>query len=175
MTEYKENFITTYTGKKFHYLDPQPDEIDITDIAHALSLTCRFSGHCKEFYSVAEHSIRVADAVPMELRLQALLHDAAEAYITDIPRPIKVAFGLEAAEQPILRCILLKYGLEGINSVIKVVDDILCATEARDLMSNTDDWLGLPKPLNLTIHPITSQDAERIYLYRFYKYQEGGA
>jgi len=88
MTEYDEHWITTYTGKRFHYLDPQPEEIDIVDIAHALSLTCRFGGHCKEFYSVAEHSIRVAEIVPKEFQLLALLHDAGEAYTGDVQSPI---------------------------------------------------------------------------------------
>lgn len=180
MTEYEENFITTYTGKKFHYLDPQPEEIDIEDIAHALSLTCRFSGHCKKFYSVAEHSVRVADIVPLELRLQALLHDASEAYITDIPRPIKETFGLQTCEALILLRILTKYGIQGtkgyeiISPAVKEADNILVATEARDLMANMNDWASLPEPLTERISPLKWEDAEELFLFRFkiYNYKE---
>ena len=89
LNEYTDHWISTYTDKKFHYLNPTEEEICIEDIAHALALTCRFGGHCSKFYSVAEHSIRVSNIVPETLRLQALLHDAHEAYLHDVPRPIK--------------------------------------------------------------------------------------
>jgi len=170
MTEYEEHFITTYTGKKIHYLDPQPDEIDIEDIAHSLSMTCRFSGHCKKFYSVAEHSVRVADIVPLKLRLQALLHDAAEAYITDIPRPIKEVFGLRSCEELILHRILAKYGIQGISPTIRRADNILIATEARDLMANMNDWASLPEPLIEKISPLKWEAAEELFLFRFQWY-----
>ena len=174
MTEYEEHFITTYTGKKFHYLDPQPDEIDIVDIAHSLSLTCRFSGHCREFYSVAEHSIRVAEIVPLELRLQALLHDAAEAYITDIPRPIKRAFGLRSCEERILHKILAKYGIQELSHTVGWADNVLIATEARDIMANTSGWALLPEPLIEKISPLKWEAAEELFLFRFkvYNYKE---
>jgi len=90
MNEYDGHWVNTYTGKHFHYLDPQPEEIDIIDIAHSLSLTCRYGGHCKQFYSVGDHSIRVAEIVPDELKLRALLHDAAEAYLTGLTPAHKV-------------------------------------------------------------------------------------
>jgi len=172
MTEYEEHFITTYTGKKFHYLNPQPEEIDIVDIAHSLSLTCRFSGHCKEFYSVADHSIRVAHIVPVGLKLQALLHDTAEAYLTDVPRPIKEAFGLRVCEELILQRILIKFGIQGISPEVKKADDVMIATEARDLMPNMNDWASLPEPLPGRIYPFTSKDAERLFLFKFKLYKE---
>src|ERR1017187_6756440 len=92
-----ERFIQTYTGKVFDFDDPQPEQIDILDIAHALSNLCRFGGHTRWHYSVAQHSIYVsrlcglgalAPVWPMDA-LYGLLHDAAEAYCVDVPRPIK--------------------------------------------------------------------------------------
>jgi uncharacterized protein len=79
----------TYTGLAFWPLDPRPDEIRLVDIAHALSKLCRYGGQCLSFYSVAEHSLLVASKAPDHLKLVALMHDASEAYLLDIPRPIK--------------------------------------------------------------------------------------
>ena len=171
MTEYEENFITTYTGKKFHYLNPSPEEIDIVDIAHALSLSCRFRGHCKWFYSVAEHSVRVAEIVTPVFQLEALLHDAAEAYIPDIPRPIKAAFGMEEADKAICAAICSRYHLyEHASDYVHEADDIVGTTEARDLMHNTDGWARIAIPLHDVIHPWHQTLAERIFLDLFYTY-----
>jgi uncharacterized protein len=84
-----DDWIRTFTGKRFYPLQPRLQDIDITDITHALSLQCRFTGHCICHYSVAEHSLLVASLVPEEHQLQALLHDASEAYLTDVARPVK--------------------------------------------------------------------------------------
>tara|TARA_Y100000296_G_scaffold80472_1_gene106049 strand:- start:298 stop:885 length:588 start_codon:yes stop_codon:yes gene_type:complete len=89
MTKQVAPFITTFTGRRFYFLDPKPDMVCIEDIAQALSNTCRFTGHVREFYSVAEHSVRVAQQVPAKFVVPALLHDAAEAYLVDLPRPLK--------------------------------------------------------------------------------------
>lgn len=83
------DWIQTYTGRQFWPLDPRPEDVCIEDIAHALSLQCRFAGHCKRFYSVAEHSVRVSWVVPEEHALIGLLHDASEAYLQDFVRPLK--------------------------------------------------------------------------------------
>ena len=170
MNEYEGDFITTYRGKQFHYLKPAEGEIDIRDIAHALSLKCRFAGHCKVFYSVAEHSIRVADALPPELRLGGLLHDATEAYMPDIPRPIKESFGLREYEDTLMEVISRKYKFHPSNATIKETDNILIATEARDLMTNMDGWAELPEPLKDKIIPVSSWLAEIAFLARFNLY-----
>src|SRR5690349_18842227 len=88
------DWIATFTGKRWFLTDPDPADVDIDDIAHALSMICRFGGHTKQFYSVAEHSVRVANA--MEIAgcgalacLHGLIHDAPEAYLGDIVRPLK--------------------------------------------------------------------------------------
>lgn len=170
MTEYEGAWITTHTGIKFHYLKPTEDEIDIVDIAHHLSLICRFTGACSVFYSVAEHSVRVADIVPEPLKLSALLHDAAEAYIGDISRPVKYSHKLNETEGIITEVISNKYKITPSASAIKEADNILIATEARDLMPNTDCWAELPEPLKEEIIPIDSKQAELTFLFRFWKY-----
>lgn len=81
--------LRTYMGKNLDVFNPDPSQIDIMDIAHALSNQCRWGGHTRMFYSVAQHSIAVANRLVPSLRVQGLLHDAAEAYLVDLPRPIK--------------------------------------------------------------------------------------
>ncbi len=173
--EYGGHWITTFSGKKFHFLDPQPEEIDIVDIARALSLTCRFAGQCKDFYSVAQHSIMVAKIVPEEYKLHALLHDASEAYLPDIPRPIKAELRqFKKMEMTILLAILNKFvpyqgDIIRELEIIKEADNIALATEARDLMANTDDWATLPEPLKEFIVPLTCWEVELDFVDMFYK------
>lgn len=101
------DWIQTATGGQFWPMDPQPDEIDINDIAHALAMLCRFGGHCLRFYSVAEHSVLLSHAVPPEHALWALLHDATEGYLVDMPRPIKAFLpGYKEAEAGIVRAVI---------------------------------------------------------------------
>ena len=88
----KDCWMTTYTGKKFYPLNPNPEDIDILDIAHHLSLICRFTGACRIHYSVAEHSVRVMSLVPKDQKLGALLHDSPETYMADLSRGLKPAF-----------------------------------------------------------------------------------
>jgi len=83
------SYIQTLSGKKFSYQFATADDIDIEDIANALSNICRFAGHLPEFYSVAQHSVLVSQIVPPEFAFEALMHDAAEAYCQDIPAPLK--------------------------------------------------------------------------------------
>lgn len=172
--EYGGNWIETFGGSRFHFLAPQLDEIKIEDIAHSLSLTCRFSGSCSVFYSVAEHSIRVAEIVPDKYKLLALLHDASEAYLPDLPRPMKACFpDFKAMETVILQAIWKKYGIDFMlttNGIVKEADNILLATEARDLMKNTEDWATLPEPLEYKIRPWKSKDAELLFLLSFANY-----
>jgi 5'-deoxynucleotidase YfbR-like HD superfamily hydrolase len=84
-------WIQTYSGIKMHPLSPTEEEISIEDIAHALSNLCRFTGHCNKFYSVAQHSVLVSVYSPRDYAMWGLLHDASEAYLNDIARPIKIS------------------------------------------------------------------------------------
>lgn len=168
--EYRGEWMETFSGGKVHFRDPKPEEIHITDIAHHLSLLCRYTGACYEFYSVADHSLRVAKIAPFKLRLAGLLHDAAEAYINDISRPVKYTHKLDETEAILTKVIDEKYGIDSKNPAIRAADNILLATEARDLMPNTDGWRKLPKPLLTRIRPLEPKEAERLFLAKFYEY-----
>src|SRR5713226_1215903 len=82
-------WIITYTGKQFYHLNPQPEMVCIEDIAHSLAMLCRWTGHTKFHYSVAQHSIYCSRIGPQETALERLLHDASEAYLGDMNRPLK--------------------------------------------------------------------------------------
>src|SRR3990167_3312305 len=112
-----DNYILTYSGTKFWPLNPRVRDVVVRDIAHALAHKCRFTGHVKRFYSVAEHSVILANLPelaeqPCEVRLQALLHDAAEAYLPDVARPIKDALvGFREIEEGVLRVVFERFQL----------------------------------------------------------------
>src|ERR1017187_4953916 len=106
--------ITTFSGIRFWPLLPNPADIRIEDIAHALSNQCRFGGQAREFYSVAEHCVRVSQLCRPEDALWGLLHDASEAYLSDVPAPMKELPEFEAyraAERSLQRVIAVRFGL----------------------------------------------------------------
>lgn len=170
-----KGWMETFTGKRVNPLCLKEDDVCIIDIAHSLSLTCRYSGHCKLFYSVAEHSVRVSRIVGEELALAALLHDAAEAYFGDVIRPLKFKFpDMVEAEKNALYVIFERYGIMLYTTevrAIKEADNILIATEARDLMSHGELWDNLPEPLPDKVLPYkTPKIAEESFLYSFNAY-----
>lgn len=136
-----EQWIETGKGLKYHFLDPQPEEIDIEDIALALSNKCRYGGHT-QFFSVAEHSLTVAYRLPKELRLAGLLHDAAEAYIADIPSPLKrVLHDYQQVEKINEQAICNKFNVDIHLEQVKKADIAALYTEAHFLMpSQGKDW-----------------------------------
>lgn len=150
-------YIETRSGIIFHFLDPQPEEIKIEDIAYALANQCRFNGHCNRFYSVAEHSVLVAALVEQEDRLAALLHDASEAYLSDIPSPIKQFLPdykrMEEKVQTAIESKFLSQGYIQNFQSIKTADRQQLSTEAHYLLQSEGKewtmWNGQrPEPLN---------------------------
>ncbi len=129
------SFIQTLSGKQFDYLSATIDDIDIEDIAVALSNICRFSGHLPEFYSVAQHSVLCSQLVSPEFAFEALMHDAAEAYCRDIPAPLKALLpDYREIEKRTDQLIRFKFGLPLEEaSVVKYADLTMLATERRDL------------------------------------------
>ncbi len=144
------DWIQTYSGRTFHSLNPVEEELFVEDIAHSLSNLCRFNGHCLRYYSVAEHSVRVSRILPDELKLWGLLHDAGEAYLTDLPRPVKQRLpSFNAMEDKVLEVVARKFNLVWpMPAPVKEADNILLATEARDLMATP------PRPWNLGVDPL---------------------
>jgi len=143
------NFIITYTGKKVNPLDMRPEDICFEDIAHALANKCRYTGHARYFYSVAEHSILVARELAKRgegsLVLYGFLHDAGEAYLPDIDTSLKHNFPiLKQAEKNILDCVSAKYGLaSGKYKEIKEIDREIAWSEVQQLFANYEeaaDW-----------------------------------
>jgi len=150
MIDSKETgWIQTFTGKKFYPMQPDPEDVCIEDIAHALSNLCRFNGHCKiGFYSVAQHSVLVSNHVPFCDAAWGLLHDAAEAYLIDLPRPVKQWLRksgitvFDTIEKQIMEAIRERFALSAKEpDSIKRLDQMLLATESRDIMSPLHpDW-----------------------------------
>ena len=187
-------WIQTFTGKAFDLLDPKPEMVCIEDIAHHLALINRFTGATREPYSVAQHSVLCSWIVPPELALTALLHDAPEAYVADVSRPMKEAMrdvasderyeqGLTAYGVPshydrvserIERAIGLRFGIElvDLDPRVKHADLVMLATERVHLHgSQQRDWdLGVaPHPdfAQGEIEPWPWREAEIRFLARF--------
>jgi hypothetical protein len=166
----KGKAILTYTGISFWPIDPDPKDIDINDIAHALSMQCRFNGHIKKFYSVAEHCVRVSAICPENLALYGLLHDASEAYLSDIPTPLKSELpNYKQYEAVVQGMVYTKYGLLPEEPLeVKDADKIMLVTEMRDLLIHADiSSIGID-PLNETINPWSQEFAEQAFLDCFY-------
>jgi hypothetical protein len=181
-----DQWIRTYTGAKFWPLDASPVEVHIEDIAHSLSLVCRFTGHTHSHYSVADHSLRVsrlAEAMVLkqvrgrgrietarEVALWGLLHDASEAYLCDLPSPLKHTshFGklYRGYERDLMAVIADRFALDGPEPpTVKEADGILLNTEFRDLMHVAS--AGSERRPE-TIHPLDAITAEMEFLRRFY-------
>jgi hypothetical protein len=162
--------IRTYTGQLFDFVNPERTPLSIVDIAHSLSLLCRFAGHSKFFYSVAEHSYRVSYTCPQEHALWGLMHDAGESVCVDVPRPLKHMEGMEAYrahEKRVMNAICKQFGMDPVEPPeVKAADSVLLVTEQRDLLLNSIPDFNV-KPLIGIIYPVTSRQAELLFLRRF--------
>jgi hypothetical protein len=163
-------WMQTITGRKFWPIDPRPEDICIEDIAHALSMMCRFNGHCNKFYSVAEHSVLVSRTVPSEHALWGLLHDAPEAYIADIVKPAKPYIeGYDAAESRLMGAVCDAFGLDRSEpQAVKIADCAVLADEAEQIMGpHPDDW-SLPfDPTGQSIVGYSPKEARQLFLDRY--------
>lgn len=166
------DWVQLASGRVFWPLDPRPDDVYIDDIAHSLSLQTRFCGHCRVHYPIASHCVLVSNIVPPQDALWGLLHDASEAYLADIPRPLKQLPEFKVyreIEDNLMRVICQVYGLDPVipESVIKA-DTIALATEARDLMAPPKkEWTLSEKPLPGTIVVVDSKTAKKQFLDRY--------
>ena len=178
-------WMQTFSGRKFSLLNPTPGDVDIEDIAHALSNICRFNGHVMSFYSVAQHSVIVSQFVDPENALWGLLHDAHEAYVGDVIAPMKAADKLRSM-WPISSRVWIEEGVQAVvrekfdlsfppPENIKVVDLLALATESRDVMGGQrgGDWAIPPDVLPIKIKPWSPAMAKRMFLDRFAELTNG--
>lgn len=168
-------WIRTYTGKRFYPLAPNREHVDILDIAQALSNQCRFAGHTSSHYSVAQHSVYVSHLTQImgadkEVQVAALLHDASEAYLVDLPTPVKrQVTGYVEAEAKVSHEIYAKYAVEFVDQKqVHDADLAMLAVEARDLMGNPKDW-GMDVDISWVhfgIQSLTPVQAKELFLSR---------
>lgn len=178
-------WLRTYSGARFHPFDPRADEVEVRDIAHALAMTCRFGGHTRHHYSVAQHSVLVSRIVPESLALVGLMHDAAEAYVGDMIAPIKLTgrMGDYSHIEDLVWCAIVdRFALDehgvspatlAIPPEVKRADIVALVTEARDVMGVGDvgrapGWPSDVEPLaSVSIVPATPEAAEGEFLERW--------
>ena len=161
-----------YAGRQFWSLDPRADDVCIEDIAHALSMKCRFTGHCSMFYSVAEHSYLVSHFVPQRYALWGLMHDAAEAYLPDVARPVKDHLpGYREIEKRVQRAITDAFGMHPEEPrEVKAIDTRIILDESNKLMPRIPvGWRHVEglEPVGAQIVGYRPADAEAIFLSRF--------
>lgn len=168
------DFMQTATGRKFWPMDPRADEVFIEDIAHSLSLQCRYAGHCLRFYSVAEHSVLIARHLAAkhapEVALWGLLHDASEAYLVDVPRPVKPYLtGYKVAEAAVMEVVCQRFGLPPFDMPPEVheADERIIADELVNLVRM--DWHGYyaGKELGVRLRYWTPEKAREEFMATF--------
>jgi hypothetical protein len=166
------NWMQTYTGLRFYPTAPSPDDVVIEDIAHALSLICRYGGHVDRFYSVAEHCLLLSHYVAPEHAEWALLHDATEAYVGDMVRPLKLQIPqYRVIEDHLMAVIATRFDMAGdeIPDEVKSVDSRILLDERASLMPATRyPWdVEDQEPLGVEVRGLPSAEVERLYLERF--------
>lgn len=172
-------WIITYTGKKFYHLNPQPEMVCIEDIAHSLAQLCRWTGHTKFHYSVAQHSYYASLICPLELAFDCLMHDASEAYLGDMNRPLKHFTAAGPAyleiEEKVEQVIFKKFGLPyPMRGEVKKYDNQMLYAEKAQLMNVTEatgyearKWGADDTEANIIISECTPREAEAAFLNRF--------
>ena len=174
---HRGDWMQTFTGRKFYPRDPFAADVCVEDIAHALSMQCRYAGHCLRFYSVAEHCVLMARSPALageslEIRLGALMHDAAEAYFVDIVRPVKRYLdGYLAMEKNAMRaiCDQLRVPRWAVaHDLVKSADDrILNDEREQNMAPSPERWQGPQERLGVTLKFWTPAQAEAEFLRSF--------
>lgn len=164
-------WILTRTGRRFDLLEPTALMVEPADIAHSLGRQCRFNGHTNPHYSVAQHCYIVADLVPADHQLAALLHDAAEAYAGDLVSPLKALLPeYRQIELRIWHAICARFDLDTeLPPCVHDADLIALATERRDVMPHhQDEWACLAgtQPMQARIRPWSAEEAAQHYFTR---------
>jgi len=172
------SYIQTASGLKFDAFAIDTQTIKIEDIAHGLSQICRFAGACPEFYSVAQHSVIMSRIIDQPHKLAALLHDASEAYLGDIPKHVKIYLGdrYTAMEDAVMKRVAAKFRFRWpLAGPVKILDGDMLETEFRDVWKGRS-FDGRPtygECLSTTIEPWSHHFAKRAFLDRYYELTVG--
>lgn len=162
------DWMQTFTGRPFYPMSPEPEDIDARDIAHALSLLCRYGGHVTRFYSVAEHCVLMSEMVAPVNALWALLHDATEAYMGDMIRPLKSAMpAYRVAEDRLAAAIARRFGLALVcPAEVKLADARILLDERDALMTQPPQPWAIDHlaPLGVEVRCWSPEEAEKRYL-----------
>lgn len=171
------DWMQTYTGRKFWPLDARQEDVDVADIAHALSMLCRYGGHSLKFYSVAEHSVHIArwldgQNYKPEVALAGILHDATEAYLTDVPRPLKRSLPEYKEYEAVLWTVIAKaFGLTGYEDdlpmIVHEADNRILSDEIRQNMKSMDWHAKHERPLGVSLQFWSPERAEKEFLTTF--------
>tara|TARA_R110002153_G_scaffold58217_2_gene159660 strand:+ start:2249 stop:2779 length:531 start_codon:yes stop_codon:yes gene_type:complete len=173
------DFTHTFSGKHLTFLDPKEDQIVLEDIANSLSKNCRYCGAVNKFYSVAEHSVLIAEKVlalggDKQEALGALMHDASEAYLSDIPRPIKPHLvGYQEMEDRLSKVIFSKFKLEPITERVLHLDYNIVADEAKVLFNNVPEWVSHYEEIGVEVLGLGYEESSALFLETYYKLTEG--
>lgn len=171
-------YIATYTGKKFYLLEPRAEDIDIVDIAHSLAMQCRWTGHCKFHYSIAQHAYYCSFLGPDNEAFHRLNHDNSEAYISDMNRPFKhytdAGVAYRKVEEPLQNLIYETFGLSVIEPPsVHLADNAMLYAEKDQIMGYTFDeaqkWTADEAQASITIEKWTPEYAEKMFLNRFHE------
>lgn len=169
------DWMQVYTGRRFFPLDPRPEEIFIEDVAHSLAMQCRYAGHCIRYYSVAEHSVLMArwllEHYPPERALFGLLHDAAEAYLVDVPRPVKPFLpGYKEAEAKVMAAVCERFNLPpDMPYAVKEADDRILRDEMEQNMDEPPEPWNIPTvALGVTLRFWSPEEAEEEFLEAYW-------
>lgn len=175
------SYITTYTGKHFDPTAPDMTQVDIRDIAHALSLTCRGNGHVKTFFSVAQHCINCAKEAEergcsARVILACLLHDASEAYMSDVPRPFKHSLpDYQKAEESLLEKIYEKFLGNGLSqeeqAILKKIDDDMLYYDLKELLNEVSEGEPPAIHIKLCYELVPFGQVEQTYLELYEKWR----
>jgi len=172
-------WIITYTGLKFYHLNPQPEMVCIEDIAHSLSQTCRWTGHTRFHYSVAQHSVYASQICAPEFAFDVLMHDSSETYLGDMNRPLKHFTAAGPAylriEEKVEQVIFKKFGVRfPLSAEVKKADTQMLYAEKAQLMNVTEatqyearKWGTDETEADIRIEEWTPKKAELMFLLRF--------
>lgn len=171
---HRGDWMQTFSGRAFYPLAARPEDVVPVDVAHALGMICRYGGHTSRFYSVAEHCVLMSKWVPAEDALWALLHDATEAYMGDMVRPLKYQMpAYREAEDRLMQVICERFGLTGKPPASVAEADLRILRDERDaLMAQPPKaWSSIETvpPLGVEIHGWEPATAKRKYLERLAK------